>query len=57
MREVVPQMDYDSVEMILEQLETYQLPADELETMRKLEKMLRAFEWDAMEELLKTKEE
>ena len=57
LREVVPQMDYDSVEMILEQLESYQIPADELETMRKLEKMLRAFEWDAMEELLKTKEE
>ena len=49
----MPQMDYDAVEMILEQLGNYQLPADALEIMQKLEKMLRAVEWDAMEELLK----
>ena len=50
--DMIPQMDYDAVEMILEQLKEYKLPEKDTEIVSKLEKMLRSFEWDEMEALI-----
>ncbi len=52
LKEVVPQMDYDSVEMVIGQLKEYELPPDDAEKIDALEKMLRTFDWDQMEELI-----
>ncbi len=51
--DVIPQMDYDSVEMILDQLKEYKLPDEDTDKMQKLAKMLKAFDWDGMEALIK----
>ena len=50
--DVIPQMDYDSVEMIIEQLGGYKLPAGDKEKVDKLASKLKSFDWDGMEELL-----
>lgn len=50
--DVIPQMDYDSVEMIIEQLGEYKLPAEDKEKVDKLASKLKSFDWDGMEELL-----
>ncbi|MCR5356285.1 MAG: response regulator [Lachnospiraceae bacterium] len=51
--DVIPQMDYDSVEMILEQLDGYALPKEDEIRIKELAKMLDAFDWDGMEALIK----
>ncbi len=50
--DVIPQMDYDSVEMILEQLKEYALPQNDEKNFKEFEKMLKVFDWDGMEELI-----
>jgi signal transduction histidine kinase/ligand-binding sensor domain-containing protein/CheY-like chemotaxis protein/HPt (histidine-containing phosphotransfer) domain-containing protein len=50
--DVVPQMDYDAVEMIIGQLKEYKLSPEDDKKIKELEKLLRNFDWDAMEELL-----
>ncbi|MCR4909617.1 MAG: response regulator [Lachnospiraceae bacterium] len=50
--DVIPQMDYDAVEMILEELREYELPGEDESRIKTIEKMLRAFDWDGMEELM-----
>ena len=50
--DVIPQMDYDSVEMILEQLKEYALPQQDEKNFKEFEKMLKVFDWDGMEELI-----
>ncbi|MCR4780291.1 MAG: response regulator [Ruminiclostridium sp.] len=50
--EVIPQMDYDSVEMIIGQLKEYRLPEKDAEKISALEGALRRFDWDAMEALM-----
>ena len=50
--DVIPQMDYDSVEMILNSLKDYALPAADDKKVIELEKMLRSFDWDGMEDLI-----
>ncbi|MCR5773686.1 MAG: response regulator [Lachnospiraceae bacterium] len=52
LKEVIPQMDYDSVEMILEQLKTYRLPDEDRKKTEELERLLKALDWDAMEALV-----
>ena len=52
LKELVPQMDYDSVEMILDQLNEYALPDGDDERIRELLRLLKLFDWDAMEQLL-----
>lgn len=54
--DMIPQMDYDSVEMILERLDEYALPPEDAKTIEKIRKMLRNFEWDEMEELIACQE-
>ena len=51
--EVIPQMDYDAVEMILNQLKEYALPEEDGKKIKELEKLLKLFDWDSMEELVK----
>ena len=53
LKELVPNMDYDSVEMILSQLKEYKLPPKDEEVFKELQTMLKLFQWDEMEELLK----
>ncbi len=50
--DVIPQMDYDAVEMILDELGSYSLPDDDSKKIKELTKMLRVFDWDGMEELI-----
>jgi CheY-like chemotaxis protein len=52
LKEVVPQMDYDSVEMIVNQLKEYKLPDEDSARFKEIEKLLKAFEWDKLEELI-----
>lgn len=50
--EVIPQMDYDSVEMIIAQVKEYKLPEDDAKAFSEMEKMLKKLDWDAMEKLI-----
>ena len=50
--DVIPQMDYDAVEMILEELNEYALGAEDDSRIKELKKMLRVFDWDGMESLI-----
>jgi signal transduction histidine kinase/CheY-like chemotaxis protein/HPt (histidine-containing phosphotransfer) domain-containing protein len=52
LKELIPQMDYDSVEMILDQVNEYQLPDADKEKIKNLRKALKKFDWDAMEEMI-----
>ncbi len=52
LKEVIPQMDYDSVEMIIEQVKEYKLPDDDMIRFSELERYLKLFDWDAMEKLI-----
>ncbi|MCR5098937.1 MAG: response regulator [Lachnospiraceae bacterium] len=50
--EVIPQMDYDSVEMILDQLREYAIPEQDDKKIKELNRMLKVFDWDGMEALI-----
>ncbi|MCR5777807.1 MAG: response regulator [Lachnospiraceae bacterium] len=52
LREIVPQMDYDSVEMILEQLKDYKLAPEDDEKILRIAKYLKMLDWESMEELI-----
>ena len=52
LKDVIPQMDYDSVEMILGQLSEYALPEDDDKRIKELGRMLKMFDWDGMETLI-----
>ncbi len=52
LKDVIPQMDYDSVEMILGQLSEYRLPDKDKEVVKELSDLLRSFDWGKMEELI-----
>ncbi|MBO4337106.1 MAG: response regulator [Lachnospiraceae bacterium] len=53
--DVIPQMDYDSVEMILDHLNEYALPDEDAGKIKELSKLLKDLDWDAMEEIVKQK--
>ncbi|MBR6160223.1 MAG: response regulator, partial [Lachnospiraceae bacterium] len=50
--EVIPQMDYDSVEMIVEQVMAYRLPEQDAKKFGELSVMLKKLDWDGMEKLI-----
>ncbi|MCR5502080.1 MAG: response regulator [Lachnospiraceae bacterium] len=50
--EVVPGMDYDAAEMIIEDVTTYALPEGDRALFDRLKKALRALDWDGMEKIL-----
>ena len=52
LKEIVPQMDYDSAEMVFAQLKDYKLPEADAAKFAELEKLLRKLDWDGMEKLL-----
>jgi len=47
--DVIPQMDYDSVEMIMDNLTEYALPQEDDTKVKEMFKMLRTFDWDGLE--------
>ena len=51
--EVIPMMDYDSVEMILEQLKDFALPDEDAARMKKIQKLLKTCAWEELEDLIK----
>ncbi|MBP5555041.1 MAG: response regulator [Lachnospiraceae bacterium] len=55
LREVVPEMDYDSTEMIIDQVLSYKLPEKDEEVFGKLKTYLKALNWDEMEKLIQDK--
>ncbi len=54
LKEIIPQMDYDSVEMILEQLSEYSLPKEDQEKISEIGKYLKILDWDSMEKLIQS---
>ncbi len=57
LRECIPMMDYDAVDMILSQLKEYKLADEDKELVGSLEKNLKLFDWDKLEELIKEKQD
>ena len=55
LKEVVPEMDYDAAEMIIEQVLTYKLPEDDEKIFGQLKTYLKALNWDEMEKLIQNK--
>lgn len=51
-KELVPQMDYDAIEMVMEQIHEYKLEEKDAKAFADIEKALKTFDWDKMEELL-----
>ena len=45
-------MDYDSIKMLIEELNTFKLPSDDEKTIFEIERLLKVFDWDKIEELL-----
>ena len=52
LREVCPDMDYEAVEMILEELNTYKLPEEDQKLIQAFQKHFHKLEWDEMQRLL-----
>ena len=52
LKEVIPQMDYEAVEMIVKQVEGYRLPDKDKEFFERLDALLKKVDWDKMEELI-----
>ena len=55
MKELVQQMDFDAMEMVLDQLKDYRLEEDAASLIKDVKKALRVFDWDKLEELLADK--
>ena len=45
-------MDYDGVEMVVDSLKGYALPAEDAAKIADIEKMMKTLDWDSMEQLL-----
>jgi signal transduction histidine kinase/ligand-binding sensor domain-containing protein/CheY-like chemotaxis protein/HPt (histidine-containing phosphotransfer) domain-containing protein len=52
LKELVPQMEYDGIEMVLEQLGGYRLPEEDAGKVKELAKNLKIFNWEEMEKIL-----
>ncbi|MCR5238179.1 MAG: response regulator [Lachnospiraceae bacterium] len=50
--EVIPQMDYDAVEMILDQLKGYRLPEEDERKFKEISRLLKVFDWTSMETII-----
>lgn len=55
LKEVIPDMDYDSVEMIVDQILTYKLPDADAEFFGRLKTNLKAVNWDELEKMIQDK--
>ncbi len=52
LKELVPQMEYDAIEMLLEEVMEYKLPKDDEDKFLELKKAMKVFDWDKMEQIL-----
>ncbi|MCR5108494.1 MAG: response regulator [Lachnospiraceae bacterium] len=52
LKDLVDTMDYDGVEMVINQVKEYKLPPKDAEVFEKFEKALKKFDWDEMEKLI-----
>ena len=52
LKDCIPQMDYDTVEMILKQLTEFKLPEEDKKNISRFSEMLKTYDWDGMEELI-----
>ena len=50
--EVIPQMDYDAVEMILDQLKEYRLSEEDERKFKEISRLLKVFDWTSMETII-----
>ena len=50
--ELVSQMDYDGAEMVINEVMSYKLPDADAAKFKDLQKYLKLFDWDKMEEIL-----
>lgn len=53
--DMIQQMDYDSVIVVLNQLKEYSLPEKDRIIFEKLEMAVKVFDWDKMEQILESK--
>ena len=53
-KELVDQMDYDGMEMLLEEVGGYRLPKKDQEFFKEIEKNLKKLDWEKLEELLQS---
>lgn len=53
LREIIPQMDYDGVEMVMDQLDAYKLPEEDANKIAEFKKLLKKLDWEGMEALIK----
>ena len=52
LKEYIPKMDYDAVEVILDSLKEYKLPQKDHDTVDKLKELLVQINWDVMNDLI-----
>lgn len=52
LKEIAEQMDYDSAELVLAQLNDYTLPQEDRDLLDRITSALKAFDWDKIDELL-----
>ena len=52
LKEVIPQMDYDAVETILDEVMKYRLPEKDSEILGEIRKNLKLFDWEKLEEII-----
>ena len=52
LRELIPQMDYDSVEMVIDNLRAYKLPEEDDRKISEIEKKMKVLDWDGMAEVM-----
>ena len=52
LKEIIPQMDYDAAEMVIDQLESYLLDEEREALCKSLRKCLTNVDWEGMEVLL-----
>ena len=55
LKEVIPEMDYDSVEMIVDQILSYKLPDADAVFFGKLKTNLKAVNWEELEKMIQEK--
>jgi len=52
LRELVPQMEYDGIKMLFDELKDYELPEKDRVIFNSLKESLKRFDWDRMEEIM-----
>ena len=52
LKELIPLMEYDAIEMLFDELKDYKLPEKDEEIFSELKKALKVFDWDKMEQIL-----